>query len=167
MNDFMKYIAAKVWPVGQRSVFCYSSRSETKRSCEAKEGNPFGPYWNKFNINFDHDVFYGPLSYDTRFGEYQNNWKIKYSPDIYPVIAFTGAPGAFPVEEYNTHLHKYMKWSPEIDTLATTFLKRTNKKNEKIIGIHLRNGADFVRLILYFLKIIFFFFFLYLIETSV
>lgn len=144
MNDFMKFIAPKVWPVGNRTAFCYTSRSDTKKSCEAKEGNPFGPYWDNFNVNFDNDVFYGPLTYDMRFGEFPNYWKINYPADKYPVIAFTGAPGAFPVEEYNVHLHKYIKWSIEIESKAMKFLKRMNKKNEKTIGIHMRIGMDFV-----------------------
>jgi peptide-O-fucosyltransferase len=144
MNDFMEYIAPKVWPEGNRSIFCYGSRSNTKRSCEAKEGNPFGPYWDKFDVNFDNDVFYGPLSYDTNFVENQNSWMVKYSGKNYPVLAFTGPPGSFPVDETNVYLHKYLKWSDDIDAKATQFLKRMNKKNEKSIGLHLRNGVDFV-----------------------
>lgn len=140
----MKYVAPTVWPVGKRYVFCYGSRSESEKSCAAKEGNPFGPFWNRFNISFDKDIFYGPLNYDTYFGEHENRWKIDYEPQKYPVLAFTGAPGTFPVAEYNVHLQKYLKWSDEIEDKAIEFLKRMNKKNEKIIGIHLRNGIDFV-----------------------
>lgn len=29
-------------------AFCYAYRK--KNDCQAKDGNPFGPYWNKFGI---------------------------------------------------------------------------------------------------------------------
>lgn len=141
MKDFMQHLAPKVWPVGSRAIFCYAPRS-TKSSCAAKEGNPFGPYWNAFNIEFDKDIFYGPLGYDAND---QNGWISKYPASEYPVLAFTGAPGSFPVAQQNVHLQKYVKWSKEFDAKATQFLKKINPNNEKIIGVHLRNGVDFVR----------------------
>lgn len=48
-------------------VFCHGPRdmfeSSEPNSCNAKEGNPFGPFWNAFGIDFDGSEFYGPLSY--------------------------------------------------------------------------------------------------------
>jgi peptide-O-fucosyltransferase len=141
----MEKIAPIVWPVGNRTAFCYTSRSEEKKSCDAKSGNPFGPYWDNFNVEFDDNIFYGPLGYDVKYGNYPNKWLTKYPAEKYPVIAFTGVPGSFPVEEYNVPLQKYMIWSTEIESKAMKFLKSQNKKNEKIIGIHLRIGMDFER----------------------
>ena len=52
------------------SVFCYRSRmggkDDVPDSCNAKNGNPFGPFWNNFNIDFDSDEFYGPLQWNER-----------------------------------------------------------------------------------------------------
>lgn len=145
MNDFMDKIAPIVWPIGKRIVFCYSSRAgDNKPSCNAKEGNPFGPYWSKFNVDFDYDQFFGPLGFDLQFGDDLIKWKERYSSDEYPVLAFAGAPGSFPVAEKNVHLQKYLKWSDLMNNKAEKYLNEINKKDEKIIGIHLRNGIDFV-----------------------
>jgi peptide-O-fucosyltransferase len=48
-------------------VFCYSAQvneKSDKESCHAKDGNPFGPFWSHFNIDFDDDIFYRPLYFD-------------------------------------------------------------------------------------------------------
>ena len=48
------------------TVFCYYSRSgASDDSCNAKEGNPFGPFWDTFNIDFDRSEYYGPLGFHT------------------------------------------------------------------------------------------------------
>lgn len=63
----MKHIAPEVWPKGNRAckilkqkkinkfdinfnlkAFCYAYRK--RDDCQAKDGNPFGPYWDKFGI---------------------------------------------------------------------------------------------------------------------
>lgn len=88
MDDFMKNVAAKVWPKGRRSVFCFTYRDETE-SCKAKEGNPYGPYWNKFKINFDKDIKFAPLSYDMANEEIRDEWLKTYPKEKYPVLAFT------------------------------------------------------------------------------
>lgn len=113
--------------------------------CNAKEGNPFGPYWDRFGVDFDGDEFYGPLGYDPSFGDDKQKWTEKYPGSIYPVLAFTGAPGAFPVQEKNVHLQKYLKWSDAINDEAQAFIdKFKTDPADKFIGIHLRNGIDFV-----------------------
>ena len=125
-------------------MFCYTARYGSD-GCAAKEGNPFGPYWDKFGIDFDSNEFYGPLGYDPTFGNDKNLWISKYSSSKYPVLAFTGAPGAFPVQEQNVYLQKYLKWSDFIDAKAENFINEFKKnKDEKFIGLHLRNGMDFV-----------------------
>ena len=65
MEDFMAELASEVWPLDKRISFCYTHRAgEEKMSCNAKEGNPFGPFWNTFNIEFPVSETYGPLHYD-------------------------------------------------------------------------------------------------------
>ena len=74
-------------------------------------------------------------------------WNTKYPPSKFPVLAFTGAPGAFPVSEHDVHLQKYLKWSDVIESKADKFLGQIKDNPEdKFIGLHMRNGIDFVSL---------------------
>lgn len=124
-------------------AFCYQFRDKTQ-SCQAKEGNPFGPYWDKFGIDFDQNAKYGPLGYDMHFGTHKHAWETGFNSKRFPVLAFTGAPGAFPILEKNVYLQKYLKWSDYINKRADDFLSKfLSNEDDKFIGIHLRNGIDF------------------------
>lgn len=95
-------------------------------------------------------------------------WNQKYAPDVWPVLAFTGvcyinfntkfnlkkvvdylngftgAPASFPVQQENKILQKYLEWSDNINAEAENFIKNVLPKGA-FIGIHLRNGIDWVR----------------------
>lgn len=71
-------------------------------------------------------------------------WNEKYPPNEWPVIAFTGAPASFPVQEENRDLQKYLIWSDHIQQQAKHFIKNNLPKGS-FIGIHLRNGIDWIR----------------------
>lgn len=73
-----------------------------------------------------------------------NQWKERYSPDKWPIIAFTGAPASFPVQLENLKLQQFLSWSTTIEDKADTFIKNT-LPNGAFIGIHLRNGIDWTR----------------------
>ena len=91
MENFMKDVAPVVWPVTKRISFCYTQRmGEHENSCNAKSGNPFGPFWDTFNIDFIDSEFYGPLNYDIYNKVMIEKWKHKYPPKKWPVLAFTG-----------------------------------------------------------------------------
>lgn len=57
-------------------------------------------------------------------------------------MAFTGAPAQFPVNPADAPLHKYLKWSKNIESKATKFIEENVEK--PFIGLHLRNGIDWV-----------------------
>ncbi|XP_066159186.1 GDP-fucose protein O-fucosyltransferase 1 isoform X2 [Euwallacea fornicatus] len=143
MEQFMEKIAPYEWPPDRRVSFCYMSRGNTN-SCNAKEGNPFGPFWDTFNIDFVASEFYGPLNYDINNKAVADQWQKKYPPSKWPTIAFTGSPASFPVTDENRRLHKYLQWSDKIKNQAHTFIKTKIPKGA-FIGIHLRNGIDWVR----------------------
>lgn len=143
MEDFMKDIAPEIWPPDKRIAFCYSSRGSIG-GCSAKEGNPFGPFWDTFNLDFVDSEFYGPLHYDVYYSDMPEKWNQKYPIEKFPVLAFTGAPASFPVQKENTELHKYLKWSDNISREAKEFIKKSLPRGA-FIGIHLRNGIDWVR----------------------
>ena len=67
----------------------------------------------------------------------------RFPPKDYPVLAFMGAPAAFPVAEENKWLQKYLKWSPAIIKRVQEFINR-ELPSGAWIGIHLRNGIDWV-----------------------
>lgn len=143
MDDFMKYIAPEIWPKGKRTSFCYAYRK--KNDCQAKDGNPFGPYWNKFGIDFDNSVEYGPLSYDLSFdSRLKSRWETKFPSEKHPVMAFAGAPGAFPILAKDVPLQKYLKWSDYIEKKSDDFINKFKEStDETFLGVHLRIGSDF------------------------
>lgn len=73
-----------------------------------------------------------------------NQWKERYPPDKWPVLAFTGAPASFPVQLENLKLQKFLEWSTAIESKAYNFIRQT-LPNGAFVGIHLRNGIDWVR----------------------
>lgn len=149
MENFMKKIAPTLWPPAQRISFCYTERmgldGSTGGGCNAKSGNPFGPFWDTFEIDFAKSEFFGPkLNYDIHHHDMAYKWAEKYPREKWPVIAFTGAPASFPIQIENRKLHKYMKWSVTIENAAREFIQNALPKGA-FMGIHLRNGIDWIR----------------------
>lgn len=61
----------------------------------------------------------------------------------FSVLAFAGAPASFPVQLENRDLQRYLKWNKEMSQAANSFIK-TKLPKGGFIGIHLRNGIDWV-----------------------
>ncbi|XP_074654626.1 GDP-fucose protein O-fucosyltransferase 1-like [Tubulanus polymorphus] len=138
-EQFMKELAATVWPEDKRTVFCFSSRMGPKKNdCNAKDGNPFGPFWDAYGVDFTRSEFYEGLDYESDL----HKWQKRYPASEYPVLAFTGAPGRFPVSRQNAKLHKYLIWSNYIQRLAQEFIRKHVASDGPFVGIHLRNGPD-------------------------
>ncbi|XP_065077865.1 GDP-fucose protein O-fucosyltransferase 1 [Ochlerotatus camptorhynchus] len=149
MENFMTHLAPSLWPPEERISFCYTERMGLDGSkgggCNAKSGNPFGPFWDTFQVNFARSEFFGPkLNYDVYHHGMANKWAEKYPGDKWPVIAFTGAPASFPIQMENRELHKHLKWSFKIENAARDFIQSSLPKGA-FMGIHLRNGIDWVR----------------------
>jgi len=144
MDEFIVKKADQVWPKGDRTVFCYSARNGlVENSCNAKDGSPFGPFWNHFHVDFDKSIMFSPLNFQTN----DNNllkWRKTYPPSIYPVIAFTGAPASFPVQESHVDLQKYMAWNDDWVKRSENWVNKNLPKGTWL-GIHLRNGEDWTR----------------------
>ncbi|XP_063696236.1 GDP-fucose protein O-fucosyltransferase 1 [Culicoides brevitarsis] len=148
MERFMREIAPEVWPADKRISFCYSERvgldGKSGKGCNAKDGNPFGPFWDNYGVDFASSEFFGPLTYDVHHQKMTEKWAEKYPADKFPVLAFTGAPASFPVQDENRHLHEFLKWSDAIEQKAKDFIAKSLPKGA-FIGIHLRNGMDWVK----------------------
>lgn len=52
--------------------------------CSAKEGNPFGPFWDTFGVDFPNSEYYGPLNYDVHHQNMGVKWSEKYPPKNWP-----------------------------------------------------------------------------------
>ena len=67
----------------------------------------------------------------------------RFPVEKYPVLALKGAPAAYPVTAAHRHLQQYLQVSDYIDGEAQGYID-ANFPQTKFIGIHLRNGADWV-----------------------
>ena len=143
MEKFMSSHSETIWPSGHRDVLCYQARGDSP-GCNAKEGNPFGPFWDTFNIDFDGSQFFGPLSFDTKQANVANQWNTRFPKNKYPVLPFTGAPAAFPVLSENGKLTKYMEWSEAFDNTANSYINN-EMAGEEFLGVHIRSGVDWER----------------------
>ena len=144
MEEFMETLADEIWPQEKRVAFCYGFRKgPVSESCNAKDGNPFGPFWDTFNIEFDRSEAYGPLHYDVHNTEVSGHWNRRYPPAEYPVLAFTGAPASYPVQAENVMLSKYLVYNDEMVRRGDAFI-RENLAHGPFIAVHLRNGPDWV-----------------------
>ncbi|MCP9264942.1 GDP-fucose protein O-fucosyltransferase 1 [Dirofilaria immitis] len=148
MRDFITEIAPNIWPLDKRKAFCWLPRKSiynTKKSfgCHAKEGNPFGPFWDYSNINFIGDVYYASDFPDAHFissASVRKRWNEKFPVDRYPVLSFISAPAAFPAQTDHHHLQRYLHWSEAIISEANKYVAKS--LGRPFIGIHLRNDID-------------------------
>ncbi|XP_022695303.1 GDP-fucose protein O-fucosyltransferase 1-like isoform X2 [Varroa jacobsoni] len=142
IETFMEFLAADLWPPANRISFCYRSRNNNG-DCAAKQGNPFGPFWDSLGVDFVASETYGPLHYDISNHDVIAQWQERYPPTQYRVLAFTGAPAAFPVQEHNRHLQGYLEFADNIVEEANNFIYYIRENYAgPFVGIHLRNGAD-------------------------
>lgn len=147
MEEFFNSgLADLIWPKDKRYSFCYANRQgdTEERGCNAKNGNPFGPFWDTFDVDFIGSVTYGPLHYDVHHTNVANDWMKKFPADEWPVLAFTGAPAPFPIQIENIGIQKHFQWNEEMNKKANEFIKESLPKGP-FVGIHLRNGIDWTR----------------------
>ena len=72
-------------------MFCYRARQAITAAgdggCNAKDGNPFGSFWDTFSIDFDSSEYYSPLEYDTLRPGVAREWNDRFvTPWIVAVI---------------------------------------------------------------------------------
>lgn len=136
----MSQLSRDHWPPSVRYGYCRAPLGDS--GCGLKEGSPFGPFWDELGVDFVDSIYTG-LGYDVHISAVADDWLNKFPANQHPVIALRGAPARFPVLPHNRHLHKLLKWSEPILSMATDYLE-SEMQGRAYIGLHLRIGSDWV-----------------------
>ncbi|NP_001091922.1 protein O-fucosyltransferase 1 precursor [Strongylocentrotus purpuratus] len=148
METFMEELAPMYWPESERRGYCWLYLNSDAQ-CEMKRGNPFGPFWDGFGINFaeEHkfEIFsHADLSNTQDMEKIKEHWDRSFPVKDHPVLALKGAPAPFPMRASNRVIQNYFKWNEGLFAEAKHHMDHLFN-GEPYVGIHLRTGIDWER----------------------
>lgn len=124
------------WPKQERRLYC--SRRFDNVGCPSLQGSPQKNFWADHNINFVDSVAVEGLSPATNAG-----LGADLSAVDHPVVALRGTPGAFPTQQRNWPLQRFLVWSDDVRIDGERFLDGNIER--PLLALHLRNGSDWQR----------------------
>ncbi|XP_041484097.1 GDP-fucose protein O-fucosyltransferase 1-like [Lytechinus variegatus] len=148
METFMEELAPKYWPEEERKGYCWLNLNSDS-PCEMKRGNPFGPFWDGFGIDFAEEfkfeIFsHADISDEHRMTNMKEQWDRSFPVKDHPVLALKGAPAPFPMREANRKIQNFFKWNERLFAEAKHHMDELFN-GEPYVGIHLRTGIDWVK----------------------
>ena len=129
----MTFLAPEVWPPEQRRMYCPQATKDARVDCRTKQGNPFGPFWDAFHIDFLGDRGIPP---GAALGE-------ALPPRVHFVVAMRGAPASFPEKPEHRQIARYIDWTATRHAAADAWIARHLPR--PLVAAHLRAGADWKR----------------------
>ncbi|VDM79877.1 unnamed protein product, partial [Strongylus vulgaris] len=148
MVEFTRDIMPKIWPREKRTAFCWAPRKsiyddKAPAGCHPKEGNPFGPYWDKIGVSFVNDAYFGdiPGGFDLTAKGSKSEWLDKFSAVDFPVLAFPSPPAPFPSKSNTWELQRYVQDSELVETVGKTGARSVFVSSDKDHMIETINEA--------------------------
>jgi len=136
--EMREFVNSGVWD--SKVVYCHevAMRRSESGECPAKEGNPFGPFWDNFNVTFGQSK-----SHRLNFNGAADQWESRFPKWTNRVMAFMGAPAPYPVTRENRGIQKHVEWNEIIQSQRDEIIR--TKLIGSYLAVHLRNGADWLR----------------------
>ncbi|KAG2461550.1 OFUT1 fucosyltransferase, partial [Polypterus senegalus] len=136
LEQFMEELAPMHWPPGKRVAYCFDAaaqRSSDKKSCPMKEGNPFGPFWDHFGIEFDKSVLLSGIAFSSY---YKDTWLkkqvkvVSLQPDVAQIDLYVLGQADHFIGNCASSFTAFVKRERDIHGKTTSFFGMDNGKGK-------------------------------------
>ncbi|XP_033645478.1 GDP-fucose protein O-fucosyltransferase 1-like [Asterias rubens] len=145
MDVFLKVLAPRYWPPGQRRGYLYQFMPDDTDCNKAGCWGDLDP-----SIEFDECFLHKLNTFRTDIAD-ENSilvarhiWNSKFPVEEHPVITIDKATPAFPINPGNRKIQEFVKWNEHFMSIGRSYINATFGSNTWV-GLHLRNGGDWVK----------------------